>query len=905
MRFLKFARSTPGILLTLICSLFFFTTAIVHAVDNEKLHQIGLDEDKTADGTGDYRANILGLNSGHFLPTSPGVPDWEDLFDSSGMLADRIAPAGPDVLDFPGGVTASFVRDDVSAGSAVDNTTFVSKGSDKNSDQISTLRWGPDSVPAKNDIGNSYVHAKLNAGQLIIYAGVERIVEDGANHVDFEFNQSSIGADQDGDGIADPINPATGPVCEDGADCFLVGERTDGDILLSMDFEKGGNFGNLTIREWIGDDATGSWSAPLADLEGEGCNDTPINGFPIDVMCGFNNDTTIKGGPWDNYDRSGVIVDDLPPNAFTEVGFNVTELLEGAVPCFSTVQVKTRSSPSFSAELKDFQLADFNVCGISVSKSCSADIASSGDKVKVLFDGVITNTGALDFISTIEDNIAGSIITAVCIDDYPAAVNGTPAGDGDCTAEDTKPTYLANLNTARAEFNIEAGQKLLYLGEYEENGPFSLPLSFSDTVTAIAYQDVADIGNADKEIDSDTASFTCSPTVAPKVVVEKSCSAVLNTDGDAVSVTISGTVKNDGNTLLKDVTVTDDRGTSATGDDVVVFGPADLAPGSGPQNFTKNLTFNIDQVTHADVVTATANDALTGQAITPDTDDADCKAAAEAAIEVDKNCSLVLVEGDSVELTVSGTISNKGTVKLTNLKLVDDFGTTETSDDKVITLSRNYLAPMGHSSGDDTLAYSATYKSADGDFDVTDLTFNSSTGKYEHSDTVNASAKSAIKLDHDNDYVSGQGAPATADKIVDVNDDSDLAKCDVLINPDVKIEKSCEASLMVMDGKLVVAVDVEATITNTGNEDLTNLSVVDDPAVSFKLKGGGDVPTSMEAGGSPITIVGRYFPATLDTSDPTNFSDMIDVTAKGAFTTVTASDMEDATCGLCPTEPPQ
>ncbi len=61
------------------------------------------------------------------------------------------------------------------------------------------------------------------------------------------------------------------------------------------------------------------------------------------------------------------VIGALPANAFTEFGVNVTELL-GGTPCISTFMGKTRSSQSFTAELKDFSgPAGFNICGASIA----------------------------------------------------------------------------------------------------------------------------------------------------------------------------------------------------------------------------------------------------------------------------------------------------------------------------------------------------------------------------------------------------------------------------------------------------------------------------------------------------------------------------------------------------------
>ena len=55
----------------------------------------------------------------------------------------------------------------------------------------------------------------------------------------------------------------------------------------------------------------------------------------------------------------------LPRNAFSEFGLNVEEIL-GAAQCISYIQVKTRTSHSFTSQLKDFAVRPFPVCGSDV-----------------------------------------------------------------------------------------------------------------------------------------------------------------------------------------------------------------------------------------------------------------------------------------------------------------------------------------------------------------------------------------------------------------------------------------------------------------------------------------------------------------------------------------------------------
>ncbi len=265
-------------------------------------------------------------------------PDWGCIFDANG-----------NAVNLFGGDVAAFLKDDQSQSGASDRTTFSGAGgSNKNNDPIKKWHWDAGNVPAKDDFSNAYAWATVNAdGHLIVYSGFERIDASGDSHVDIEFFQARVALDE-----ALP--------CDDpGADptpCNFVGTRTVGDIIVSMDFTIGGDFGSLSIREW-----DGSTYAEIGSLGAEGCN-------AADTICGFNNGGDINGGPWPNYDRHGNEITNLPKNAFTEFGIDITAVAR-ETPCISVVMGKTRSSQSFTAELKDFAPPTaFPVCSLTWHK---------------------------------------------------------------------------------------------------------------------------------------------------------------------------------------------------------------------------------------------------------------------------------------------------------------------------------------------------------------------------------------------------------------------------------------------------------------------------------------------------------------------------------------------------------
>lgn len=298
------------------------TSSAFAAVDNNGLFQLG-DGNHTP-------------GSGTIQPQNPvPPPDWANLFDSSG-----------NVVNLYGGITAAFVRDDISAGSAVDNTVYSGGPGDKNQDPISQWTWTTSSVPVKDDVGNAYAYAKTDSnGHLIIYIGAERLSNGGDSHIDVEFFQKPVGLDHS-------------VPCPSGQQCHFTGSNTNGDVLVNLDFTNGGTFAGLTVRERQ-EGATNNY-VQVGSLSAQGCN---TDG----TICAYTNGGTIPGGSWPSFDSHGAVTNSLPSNAFAEYGVDVTALLGQNNLCFSTVQVKTRSSQSFTATLKDFALHGFEKCVANVA----------------------------------------------------------------------------------------------------------------------------------------------------------------------------------------------------------------------------------------------------------------------------------------------------------------------------------------------------------------------------------------------------------------------------------------------------------------------------------------------------------------------------------------------------------
>jgi len=122
----------------------------------------------------------------------------------------------------------------------------------------------------------------------------------------------------------------------------------------------------------------------------------------------------------------------------------------------------------------------------------------------------------------------------------------------------------------------------------------------------------------------------------------------------------------------------------------------------------------------------------------------------------------------------------------------------------------------------------------------------------------------------------------------------------------IDVEKECNTVLLVqVDGTLQPQVCSTITLTNTSNEKLVNIELVDDPAnaPSTTLISGGEL-----APGASITPIDHcYIPTATDsdTEEPeeATFSNEALASADGAISKVAASDTDNIQCKLCP--PPQ
>ncbi len=163
--------------------------------------------------------------------------------------------------------------------------------------------------PNKSDLKTFGVYQEENASGKFLHLYWTRVQDpSGTTNMDFEFNQSTVLS-------SNGVTPV----------------RTAGDLLITYDLSKGGTVPILSLREWTGT----AWGPP-ENLSGSG-NAT-----------GSINTTAIAAG---NSDGLG----SLSARTFGEASINLDVIFdEGQCDSFGSAYLKSRSSDSFTAALKDF-----------------------------------------------------------------------------------------------------------------------------------------------------------------------------------------------------------------------------------------------------------------------------------------------------------------------------------------------------------------------------------------------------------------------------------------------------------------------------------------------------------------------------------------------------------------------
>ena len=220
---------------------------------------------------------------------------------------------------------------DITIGNKTDDSAF-GQGTDEDDDPPTVVAGGV--PPNKSDLKKFGVFAEDTLTDQFIHMFWTRVQDpSGTTNMDFEFNQSDVVS-------ANGVTPI----------------RTAGDLLLQYDLANGGTNPELFLSRW----QTAASAAPDAASDvcevsnSFPCWDARVNLTDMALAVGSINSAAILTGDAGGLDEAG---GGLDARTFGEASINLTQALGGGeLECFTfgSAYLKSRSSDSFNAALKDF-----------------------------------------------------------------------------------------------------------------------------------------------------------------------------------------------------------------------------------------------------------------------------------------------------------------------------------------------------------------------------------------------------------------------------------------------------------------------------------------------------------------------------------------------------------------------
>jgi Prealbumin-like fold domain len=268
----------------------------------------------------------------------------------------------------------SRTRQDDLTGSSQDNA--LGQGTKEDDPNVSVVQGSI--PPNKSDLSRFYTSTEKVGGNTYLYLAWERTNVLGSANMDFELNQTST------------TFPSTGAVT-------VV--RKPGDLLFTYDFTNGGSKPTLGLLTWL-------TSASVPTVSGFATNACfSANSFP----CWGDRIDLGSGGFADGQINSSTVTDpianaSLVGNTFGEMGVNLSAALPNifgpnpsACESFGSAYLKSRSSASFTAEIKDFvapQKISVSNCGYVLVHKTAADTGlDQGGATFSISPGQTTSSG--------------------------------------------------------------------------------------------------------------------------------------------------------------------------------------------------------------------------------------------------------------------------------------------------------------------------------------------------------------------------------------------------------------------------------------------------------------------------------------------------------------------------------
>ena len=446
--------------------------------------QTGVDNDTVFELDGNTQDN----------PALSGL-DWESAFP----------PATPRTSPFP-------IQD------PAPQTIFTTGGS-KDINDVSQWRHKNGSVPDKDNLLQAVAAAFQLPGSAgtAIYFAASRFDNSGDAQIGLWFFQQTVNPQANG-----TFGPGPGQVAN----------HVDGDLLLLVNFENGGLVPTIQAFKWQG--GVNGGPVPAGTLITGECGVGP-NAGNFDACAITNATASLAPANWNYVPKSGT-PGTFPPQAFFEGGIKLSAIFGANVPCFSSFLAETRSSSSITATLKDFAEGSFNLCKITVAKTCTFNgVVNNGTALQYTFNGTVTNNGA------------GTV--------YDVEVVDTPSVSG--TQSPANPIPVGSPTPVPS---IAPGASAPWSATF-----VTTALTFTDAALARAASSPGGPKTVTDTLDTDAS---CSGSVSSSISISKFCipGVYLVVEGGQLvfKVGVSGTVTNNGQSRLTNITLVDNPATTIT-----------------------------------------------------------------------------------------------------------------------------------------------------------------------------------------------------------------------------------------------------------------------------------------------------------------------------------------------------
>jgi hypothetical protein len=361
-----------------------------------------------------------------------GVPSGSNTIPPTAPALTAAAAADPSI------VSSVFIVDPESGDTTACGSGDPTTTGGQNGDALSSYNISIGSVNNKTDLSNVYAVTHTRAtGHPELYFGAERLVNNGESHVDFEFLQSafSLAPCATGKGV-------------------LTGNRTEGDLLIAVDFTNGGALAGFSVLQWHCLAEPGPQPP-----DGTVCNPAGPEHYqliaPPGAVSVAVNLTNIPCGGWVCRDASGVPTATVLMNDLMEGGIDLQSI--GFTGCFNTFLPHTRQSAPLTAQLSDFAgPVALHTCRDQSSTSSPGGTVAPGasvrDTVTLSNGGATPPSGTVAFFLCSPAQVSGS-----------GCSGGTQVGSaktlaaGAATSDPSTSTTSAGKYCWRTVFTPDAG----------------------------------------------------------------------------------------------------------------------------------------------------------------------------------------------------------------------------------------------------------------------------------------------------------------------------------------------------------------------------------------------------------------------------------------------------------------